>query len=435
MKRPLLDIKRLKEEISGFSLKSLFSSIIKAWFIIFLCSIAGTLLLTGVFSLPRGNVENNTIESAYYLKEEGMYPHLFSWCSSRLDNATDSIMIMESVYDGSESALDKAMYAYRRNTGEFGPYVSMIEQYTENVEPTGIDTYPRYWHGYLLFMKPLLSLVSFKNIRIINGTLQCLLILVLVWLMYRNGMKKYIIPYLIAYLILMPVCMAYCIQFSTSFYVMIIMCIAMLVKKNRDDAFLFLLGGAATSYFDFLTYPIVTFAVAFLFYLVLNEEKDMESKLVRMVCFGTAWAFGYAVMWANKWIFSSILTDSNTIADAISSIIYRTGGSAEGSDYKANYLNVIAKNYKKLLNTPFTLLFACFVLFYGYRLFRKKRDIDQALRIAIPFLIVAIIPVLWYVFAVNHSDIHEYFTCKSAITSVLSLMFLPVSIYEAQDDL
>ena len=119
----------------------------------------GTLLMCGVYSLPMEKIEENVTKSAYELKKESTYRSLFSWCTSQLDNFTDSIMLLESSYNKSDSIINRAMLNYRGKVEDpeyIDPYDTLIKHYVEEKEYTNTTQYPRYWHGYLVIVKPLL---------------------------------------------------------------------------------------------------------------------------------------------------------------------------------------------------------------------------------------------------------------------------------------
>ena len=69
-------------------------------FIILCSAVIGVLLLATVYNLPIDPIEKNVIESAIIIEEEGVYPTVFDWCTSALDNYTDSIMLTTAAYRG-----------------------------------------------------------------------------------------------------------------------------------------------------------------------------------------------------------------------------------------------------------------------------------------------------------------------------------------------
>ena len=100
-------------------------------------------------------------------------------------------------------------------------------------------------------------------------------------------------------------------QYYACFYLSFIAMLVLLWKpgyflKNRFAVcILFLVTGICTSYFDFLTYPIVTLGLPLCVWLLLIPyHNKCIWQLVENAVF---WAIGYLGMWAEKWILSSVV--------------------------------------------------------------------------------------------------------------------------------
>ena len=412
----------IKEE-----LKKISSSLI----VILIASIIGVFLLMAVYLLPTDPIERNVARSAEYIADEGMYPHLYEWCTSRLDNSTDSIMMLEAADKSDDTLLNKVMLIHRGYYSDDSSYNALIRRYVDNVPFEGESSYARYWHGYHLFIKPLLSIVSYKEIRIINGIVQTFINCLIMFLLFKTGNRGYIIPYIISILMIMPIALAYSLQFSSCFYIFSLCSLIIMFLRyrgiNNKYHLVFLFNGICLAYFDFLTYPIATLGVPLLFYTTVSEEK-FKDKIVSLFTNCIQWGMGYALMWMNKWIFASVLTDSNIIEDAVVTILRRTS-SSEG-ETKFLISEVIAKNLEKFNNTPFIYLFGLFMIAGVIILIIKRVDIRKKVSDIVIYLFIALLPFMWYVLASNHSMIHNYFTNKGLIVSVMSLMFMLISIYK-----
>ena len=65
----------------------------------------GWLLVTASYLLPLQNIQQNVRKSAATVEREGSYPFLYeNWRSTRLDNFTDSIMMLLAAYPGDGNA-------------------------------------------------------------------------------------------------------------------------------------------------------------------------------------------------------------------------------------------------------------------------------------------------------------------------------------------
>ena len=71
----------------------------------------------------------------------------------------------------------------------------IVSCYGEGETPDMIVSYGRYWHGYMLTLKPLLSVFNYSQIRVVNAAVVAALALWLVVLLWRRQLKRYILPY------------------------------------------------------------------------------------------------------------------------------------------------------------------------------------------------------------------------------------------------
>lgn len=124
--------------------------------------ILGFLLLLAVYGLPTAPMEKNLAESAELFLREGSYPVTdILGTDSRLDNYTDALMLLTAAYPGDESLTDRALKAYRYTTAaNEDPTLVITAHYIDGKEVEPVS-YERYWHGYLIMLKPLLLLFDY----------------------------------------------------------------------------------------------------------------------------------------------------------------------------------------------------------------------------------------------------------------------------------
>ena len=398
-------------------------------FVLFVSVFIGISVLLVSFMIPVEKMHDNARESAKYISSETAYQHLFTWCRSRLDNATDSLVLMETVDDTNDNLINRAILVYSgKKNGDTG-FNAFVEKYVHNNDYDSKITYARYWHGILALLKPLMLFFNYREIRILNGITQTLLNMFFIYLLYQNNLKKYILPYIISLLMIMPIVLAYSIQFSTCFYVMILSSIVLLlIKKNQKYSWMiFLLSGILTSYIDFLTYPIATFGVPMVICLLKEKEITVEEKIAAIIRNGIFWTFGYVMMWSGKWVLANILTSQDVIIDSVRNIIARTSTTVGQGEKTFSIFEVIAKNISEFFDTPFKYLASIFTLLCLYRN-RNIENKETTLYKLSPFLIISLLPVLWYAFASNHSYIHTYFTNKGLIVSMFSMLIIAMGI-------
>ena len=389
--------------------------------ILFVGIIGGILLLLLVNALPTGQMQKHISESTSVMEAEGDYQMLINgYISSRLDNFTDSIMLVTSANKADTNLVDRTVNMYRVFYEDKRPSEVLVAYGKGNPDYT-VSGYSRYWHGYQLVLKPLLLIFNYQEIRYVNMCLQILLIVFIVALMWKKDMKLYVLSYLITVCSLIPVSVAFSLQFSAVFYLTSISIIILLVwfeviEVAGNTLTFFLCIGMATSYFDLLTYPLVTCGITLIFYFILKKKHSLQSDVLEIIQYGSIWAIGYGGMWAGKWIAGSILLRKNIIYDAITAIFNRT--SSEDYGRKEAILN----NMSAMFQTPIKYMFLFLVLVLLISLiFKMAKDKKMYLK-NIHFLLIAIIPFVWYMVLANHSYVHYWFTYRELAIFIFAIL-------------
>ena len=146
--------------------------------------------------IPKKYIKENVKESlGIFIKEKNLYMLNLKIKNVKLDNFSDSLII-NTAYSVDNSHPIKSMLTARKNyisgktkiiyldaKGELkssSKYSSinqigdLIDTVNETVEES--FEYARYWHGYLVFLRPMLVFFSYIQIRIVlTGTLTILL--------------------------------------------------------------------------------------------------------------------------------------------------------------------------------------------------------------------------------------------------------------------
>jgi hypothetical protein len=373
-------------------------------------------------------------DSAHVFEKEGDYPALFSWCFSQLDNWTDATILKIAAYDGEASVLDRTLLAFRYNVERNGEALTsaegLIAYYSGGVDVEFVtDSYPRYWHGYLAAVKPLLLFMDYQGIRILNVIVQNLLVLVIGALLWKKQLRHLIAPWLIAWGFLIPPVMGMSLQYSSVFYVMsagvlYLLCYRETWHSPHAPIYYFLVLGIATSYFDFLTYPLATLGIPMVFFFSMDVSDRVCADFKKIILFSLAWGCGYVGMWASKWVLASILTDQNVIANALETLLLRTSHSSGTAD-EFSVLQMYIRHFKGFLKNPVTIIAVFYLCFCIVRVIRNKGSL---IREMIVFGTIAMMPIVWYFVASNHSFVHWWFTCKGLVVTAFSGMCLFANI-------
>ncbi len=368
--------------------------------------------IVSVYLLPRTNtMQDNLKDSLQTVLNEGIYKRAFiNMMLFDLDNPTNQTMLSKAAYWDKENLLDAALMNYGASGEEI-----LSKEYTS----VGTNMYGRYWHGYLVGLKPILMLTDYDGIRIINYVILTLLLIGVITLLEKKLNWKVAIMFLLSMLAVECYIVPLSLQLATMFYIslssmlMLLLCNNLINRKRHIYNFFFIVGGL-TAYFDFLTTPMMSLGLPLIVYILLNDKGNDWRLIIKIsIC----WGIGYAAIWASKWVLVSVCTDYNMIADAIDQIFLRIGVVSDTTEQSGNVLlERITLTLSNMSSNPITLfltliLGGCCIFFY------KLPKVDKALQKNIAFIVIAIIPLIWYIVLGNHTGIHWRFTHRSLVVT------------------
>lgn len=386
----------------------------------------GTLLMIAVYAIPADAVQKNVQASMDTLTSEGLrYAVIPGYSSSRLDNFTDAIMLGNMVIAPSPSIVENAMTNSRFPGGQ---PIAALDSYLKGDESTGFEAYSRYWHGYLVILKPLFLFINYNSVRVLNMTAQLALVLSIAALFGRRNLSRYVLPLFAAYMSLCPIALMCSLQYSSVFYIAFLAMLCMLLLHERLSrmgyGLFFLLTGILTSFFDFLTYPVITVGLPLALFCVLTQRNQEPVRLSTLIRLGAAWAFGYLGMWGGKWLMASLLTGHNSFEEAVSSILYRSGAHTDEGEPISIFAG-LACNLQQLFNPLFTLIFLGVIALCVLLLLRRGLRLPP--RCALPYLLIALLPAAWLICTCNHAVSHTFYTYRSLSVAVFAIPCLLLS--------
>lgn len=403
-------------------------------------------LLMITSSFPSYIIEKNVIESADTLCKEGcLYEMIPS--GDLNDNYTDAIMI-NAAYSIDNKEPVYSYFSGRKNYNkEFtknqmndvnGELISFcvaekpvesgervydtvleLKQFLEGKVDTSVN-YSRYWHGYLIWLRPLLVLLNVSQIRIL---LLLIFIILFFWLLYL--IKKKIdlcaaIIYGVALILNGYFFVSYSLQGASVFVIMMLSNIILLMKKDIRKNFclhLFIVG-SLTCFFDYLTVPIITGCTSIYTYILCVEKNcgfEEKRSCLKMIFWSLfAWGIGYIATWASKWILYDLLYDGGTVKSAIAQILYRMCG--DNPYDKTNQLKVLLYFFLKNLAYVFFLV--------GGLVLSKRIDVSSFNKMSINeasigILAISFIPYAWFIFVLNHTTFHIHFSYRNLLICLI----------------
>ncbi len=368
-------------------------------FIVLIILYIGSLVL--VFSLPEKQLIINYNEAVGIIETEGLYPNYFlQTAGSALDNFTDQLMMGKTITSGENSAFYDAFY---------------------------VGGYPRYWNGYIVFLRPLLSIFNYLSIRKIVALSTTVLFLLSLLAVHKRFGLKAAIPYAVTWVAFYSMLVCLSLQFLSVYTMMYLAVLFICFRYKKDTScrelpFYFLVLGSVTNFFDLLTFPMITMTVPFIlvFLVDLYEKKLSQKKVTRnLVVSGCAWCIGYAFTWISKWLLSGLVLKMNIFADAMAQASFRINGN---ESYAVDRKLLLLYN----INTPAIL--SWFVssgwLWLVLAIIVSVQKRWKVVAKLWPLFLISILPYVWYEVFANHSQIHFFFTNRTQFGTLMAILVI-----------
>lgn len=400
-----------------------------------IAAIAGFLLIVAVYALPTKPMRERLMGSISLLQEQWNYENLGGLTMTEEDYYSDFLMVDTAVNESTGNVIYDAMTARYIDWEDVEDDASewLLREIGEDAETIFAGRqviYGRYWHGYLVFLKPLLEIMNLQEVRVLNAFVQLGLLLFLFVCIYQELGKRYALAFIPALCLLNPFTIGMCFHFSDIYYITLIASIVILKFHHRFDGNhswwkVFLWIGIATSFFDLLTYPLVGLGIPLLFTILLHKESSKDAILHNLI-YSVYWVIGYAGMWVAKWTIGTLTTGINFFKDGLDTVAFRTAG--EAGTLPTTYRYALQVNLQAAFSKPVRLvLFAFAIAIILYTLINRKKLSFNKNHI-LPLLMVMIYPFVWYFVIRNHSIIHIWFTYRVLSVSVLAFTFLLVDL-------
>lgn len=400
-------------------------------FVITAVVLVGVLLLTAL--IPQSAIKENVKSSAEYLCQSEVFEREIDTVkSSNIDRYADSILLSIAYQYDSENPL----YSVMTSSYYYSPYKNENYNLLNSVK-NGLDAnqqYLRYWHGSIAVVRPLLTVFSINQIYIFNAVVLIILALLLIALLIKYKANILAIAFIVGIVFTGSWFVPFSLEYTWTFMIMLVMSIIMVLLCNKGKwesmGMLLLVCGMITSYMDFLTTELITLFVPLLialwFNMRENQENSKSSVIKTAVRYTLLWGIGYIGMWALKWLLAGVVMQENIIPYLSEHISERLGGDVGIGLFK--YLwGAIANNVSSLFVFDYGMtgivvgLIA--VVFTAYILFvYRKKEIDIT-RILL-YLCIGVIPYIRYLVLHNHSYLHYFFTYRTQIITVISIVLI-----------
>lgn len=377
--------------------------------------IGGYLALVLVFAMPVGRMHNNVIESGSAFNYN--YTTLIhDNITTITDDYTDALMLMTAENREDSNPFTAAVYDYRLARDGLRP--NEVITNLEHIENKSVQ-YGRYWHGYLLFLKPLLMFLNYNEILVIVSIWIITLIIGVVYLLQKKKLVRLIIPYGVTVALMSPITVSLSLQYVGVFTIfnLALMCILLFyerIQRAKGFFYLFLVIGMVTCYFDLLTYPIVTLSIPMAVWLIIRNRKKVLSfwENLRLIIGGTiAWGVGYGGIWVGKWTLGSIITGKNLFVDAMGAAEERMSTTTVG---EISRFKPILEAFQYTFTKPVLAILIVAIIVIIVLLILKKIKFSKKKAVeGLWMFVIALVPLAWYMFMANHSSWHMFFTYRT----------------------
>ena len=283
---------------------------VKSIIIVVIASIISLITMCIVYTLPTEKMAENVSESKETLLEQNdEYTQRTSGYFDYYDTGTNIIMLHEVIYPNTGNIIRDAMLVPAANyyRGDLNEWIEKLHNKASTREYGEDDykTYGRYWHGYLVFLKPLFLLFNLNTILWINTIVLIALTIVTLFFMYKR-IGKYSLAFLTTIACMNPTHVVRSFQLSACYYAMIITLLIIAIRyreETRKSVLLcFVIDGMIVAFLDFLTYPLVAVCVPLLLFVILNKADSLKSQIVFLLRNIGGFLIGYGGLWLLKWI-------------------------------------------------------------------------------------------------------------------------------------
>lgn len=397
-------------------------SIIRVMLMLAMGCVIGFALLMAVYCIPVDSVKDAQ-QTADIFRQEGDRPSVIpSLRGSTSDNYTDALMIAEALFDDPQiSPFEKAVHVYRRANSESA--TADIADYLEGKPMQWVIPYARYWHGFLVILRPLLLVLGYADIRMLMCSVQMLAYAAIVASLMTMHKKELVIPFFAVMMTFSPMGTMISMQYFASFAVMTLGILAVLhydawLKQGARYFYFFVLTGMLTAYLDFLTYPLVTLGMPLIFALYHHLDEDHLFWFAAGAC--VCWCVGYAGFWAMKWLLATLMTGQNMIFNALDHTRFHVSASEIDSDTR---MLALTENLKVVFHPGYLLMYLGSIAACVARFVRGRCMIRSLFSGGRPLLLlVSLMPFVWWAVTVTHSYLHDLFTYRILAVTVFALL-------------
>lgn len=359
-------------------------------------------IMIGLQLIPNSWVKDNVEKSREIIRVESIYHDAYyvpgiHWLAAS-DGYSDDIYLEEQIVDRTHSVFHGAM----------------------------IPNYARYWHGYSLFLRPLLVFFDLSYIRQLLVISFMLLMAVLVYLIIKHINFTIGILFTLAIALVNPPIIMISLQYSNMFLLTLAASIVMMIMIAKKRPFteilvFFATLGSLTSFFDLLTTPSITLGIPLLLFIAYRIQHDKSKDLLKhVILLASLWGAGYLIAWAAKWVIGSILLHRNLFVEASQKVSYWASDYTTIESRNVDAIYVLRQWTKRLVLVWPVIIVSAVVFVTGIiKTYRRRRHLNRTFVTDISSILVpTFIPIAWVLLARAHSFAHQWFSFRHLVVSL-----------------
>lgn len=204
---------------------------------------------------------------------------------------------------------------YYKGSTESTMNESYAKAVKEELDPN--DQYLRYWHGSLVFVRPLLVFLNLEQMKIFHGLEIITLLLILLFMLIKHGYNSEALSLGISLITVSIWFVPLSLEYTRMFLLTLVSSIIAIrfsdsPEKRECIYLLFLFTGMITSFLDFLTTETLTLLIPLL--LLARIGRRQGKTLWKLSLYSDInWGIGYIVTWVSKWLLVYFVLGMNPI--------------------------------------------------------------------------------------------------------------------------
>ena len=394
------------------------------------------LILTSL--IPNGKIRTNMFGSAE--QYNGADPFYQSAGRNTVTDNYADVILLNVLWniksdDAFVSSLDTKYYDGDDGVTDRGENYGLFSAVFEDTPPN--TDYSRYWHGSVIFIRPLMRLGDVRVVKLAGIIFTLLFLIIDCIMLIKRGQKFGAAALVISF----AAVQMYNIRLSLEYMPTVLICLGMLPffvsLEKRGDVPLFVLSvicGTMTAFFDFLTTETLTILIPIIIIMMIRKNEGrfegFKRELATSAKCGVSWVCAYLCTFLVKWTAASIVTGENKFTAAIFSAEVRVNGEAEELSPVMQMIFAPLANISAMFGgyervSPANIIAGLFItaaISAGIFFIFRRGEKGSGKGFARLMLVLGFVPYLRYIVLNNHSYLHEFFTYRAQAASVLALM-------------